>query len=197
VNTSANIQGSPRILDRHTNACPEMDSAVIHYDNIVAPQHWDGEAFDIGEKHLRSGAFDHHWGNHFVVAQSGHKGDRVHVPPERCQPPGHRTQPVPSVSVRRLLESFESLGFDGARLDSRKVKQRQRRDRFVQVPLWWAEQMTKATETPQAFVGIWLLYLAWKTGKSTFPLPNGQQSSWSQSQGQARRPKQVRGSRTD
>jgi hypothetical protein len=33
--------------------------------------------------------------------------------------------------------------------------------------------MTKATETPQAFVGIWLLYLAWKTGKSTFPLPNG------------------------
>jgi hypothetical protein len=57
---------------------------------------------------------------------------------------------------------------------SAKVKQRQHRDRFVQVPLWWAERMTKATETPRAFVGIWLLYLAWKTGKSTFPLPNGQ-----------------------
>ena len=50
---------------------------------------------------------------------------------------------------------------------------RQQRDRFVQVPLWWAEQMTKATETPQAFVGLWLLHLAWKTGKLTFPLPNG------------------------
>jgi hypothetical protein len=57
---------------------------------------------------------------------------------------------------------------------SAEVKQRQRRDRFVQVPLWWAEQMTKATETPRAFVGIWLLHLAWKTGRSTFPLPNGQ-----------------------
>jgi hypothetical protein len=56
---------------------------------------------------------------------------------------------------------------------SAEVKQRQRRDRFVQVPLWWAEQMTKATETPRAFVGIWLLHLAWKAGKSTFPLPNG------------------------
>jgi hypothetical protein len=41
------------------------------------------------------------------------------------------------------------------------------------VPLWWAEQMTKATETPQAFVGIWLLHLAWKAGKLTFPIPNG------------------------
>jgi hypothetical protein len=56
---------------------------------------------------------------------------------------------------------------------SAEVKQRQCRDRFVQVPLWWAEQMTKATETPRAFVGIWLLHLAWKTGKLTFPLPNG------------------------
>jgi hypothetical protein len=56
---------------------------------------------------------------------------------------------------------------------SAEVSQRQRRDRFVQVPLWWAEQMTKATETPRAFVGIWLLHLAWKAGKLTFPLPNG------------------------
>jgi hypothetical protein len=28
-------------------------------------------------------------------------------------------------------------------------------------------------ETPRAFVGIWLLHLAWKAGKLTFALPNG------------------------
>jgi hypothetical protein len=81
---------------------------------------------------------------------------------------------------------------------SAEVKQRQRRDRFVQVPLRWAEQMTKATETPRAFVGIWLLHLAWKAGKLTFPLTQrSTRGSWGQSQGQARRPAQARGSRTD
>jgi hypothetical protein len=45
-------------------------------------------------------------------------------------------------------------------------------DVFVKVPLWWFEQATKVTQTPQAFVCVWLLYLAWKTKKSEFAVPN-------------------------
>jgi hypothetical protein len=47
-------------------------------------------------------------------------------------------------------------------------------DKFVKVPLWWAEQAARATGTPKAFVWIWLLHLAWKAKSNTFPLPNGQ-----------------------
>jgi hypothetical protein len=55
-----------------------------------------------------------------------------------------------------------------------KVKDpRQRREVFVKVPLWWAEQAMQATRSPQAFVAIWLLYLSWKAKSLTFPLPNG------------------------
>jgi hypothetical protein len=45
---------------------------------------------------------------------------------------------------------------------------------FVKVPLWWAKQMTAATKTKKALVGIVLLHTAWKTRRLTFPLPNGQ-----------------------
>jgi len=48
-----------------------------------------------------------------------------------------------------------------------------RKDAFVKVPLWWIEQATRATMSPQAFVCIWLLHLAWKARSMTFPLPNG------------------------
>ena len=48
-----------------------------------------------------------------------------------------------------------------------------RKDAFVKVPLWWIEQATRATRSPQAFVCVWLLHLAWKAGNMTFPLPNG------------------------
>jgi DNA-binding transcriptional ArsR family regulator len=35
-------------------------------------------------------------------------------------------------------------------------------------------ERSRGTRTPQAFVGIWLLYLAWKAKSTTFPVPNGQ-----------------------
>jgi hypothetical protein len=55
-----------------------------------------------------------------------------------------------------------------------KVKDpRQRREAFVNVPIWWAEQAMQATRSPQAFVCIWLLYLSWQAKSMTFPLPNG------------------------
>jgi hypothetical protein len=45
---------------------------------------------------------------------------------------------------------------------------------FIKVPLWWAEQMTQATGTAKAFVGLWLLYLAWKAKSSTVTLTSQQ-----------------------
>jgi hypothetical protein len=46
------------------------------------------------------------------------------------------------------------------------------KDTFVKVPLWWIEQATRATRTPQAMVCIWLLHLSWQAKSMTFPLPN-------------------------
>jgi hypothetical protein len=46
------------------------------------------------------------------------------------------------------------------------------KDKFVQVPLWWAEHAAKATNTPKAMVWAWLAYLAWEQRSMTFRLPN-------------------------
>ena len=54
------------------------------------------------------------------------------------------------------------------------VKRRNRKGAFVQVPLQWFEAATRATRSPQAFVSVWLLHLAWKAKSSTFPVPNDQ-----------------------
>ena len=54
------------------------------------------------------------------------------------------------------------------------MKRRNRKDAFVQVPLRWFEAATRATRSPQAFVSVWLLHLAWKAKSPTFPVPNGQ-----------------------
>ena len=51
-----------------------------------------------------------------------------------------------------------------------------KRDAFVQVPLWWAEQAAQATRTPQAMVWLWLLHLSWKEHSLTFKLPNARLS---------------------
>jgi hypothetical protein len=54
------------------------------------------------------------------------------------------------------------------------MSNRKRRiDKFVKVPLWWAEHAAKATRTPKAMVWVWLAYLAWEQGSNTFKLPNG------------------------
>jgi hypothetical protein len=68
---------------------------------------------------------------------------------------------------------------DGQRIDfgilnpnpDRKIRRR-RQDTFVQVPLQWAVEMTAATDTPQAMVGVWLLYQAWRTKRRKFAVPN-------------------------
>jgi hypothetical protein len=50
---------------------------------------------------------------------------------------------------------------------------KKRREQFVKVPLWWAQQAAHATRTQQAYVWIWLLRLSWEHKSATFPLPNG------------------------
>ena len=54
------------------------------------------------------------------------------------------------------------------------VKRTNKKDVFVQVPLRWFGAATRATRSPQAFVSVWLLHLAWKAKSSTFPVPNDQ-----------------------
>lgn len=54
------------------------------------------------------------------------------------------------------------------------VKRKARKDAFVQVPLGWFEAATRATRSPQAFIAVWLLHLAWKAKSQTFPVPNDQ-----------------------
>ena len=52
------------------------------------------------------------------------------------------------------------------------VKRKQDAEPFVKVPLWWIEAAAKATKSSTTVVLIELLRLRWKTGSSTFPLPN-------------------------
>ena len=47
-----------------------------------------------------------------------------------------------------------------------------KRDVFVQVPLWWAGEASQATKTPAALVWVYLRHAAWKARSATFPLPN-------------------------
>jgi hypothetical protein len=58
-------------------------------------------------------------------------------------------------------------------LEARTPVRRKKAEEFAKVPLWWIHQATKATNTGKALVCIVLLHTAWKTQRSTFPLPNG------------------------
>src|SRR5207344_584611 len=67
-----------RFLNRLANGGPHVDAAVIHHDDVVAPERGNQALLDISEEHLSShGTFDHHWGGHFIVAQGSHEGDRL------------------------------------------------------------------------------------------------------------------------
>jgi hypothetical protein len=56
-------------------------------------------------------------------------------------------------------------------IKARAEKRRQRRkEAFAVVQLQWAADMAKATETPGALVWILLIYKAWKTKSTVFPL---------------------------
>jgi hypothetical protein len=43
---------------------------------------------------------------------------------------------------------------------------------YVKVPMWFAVEAAKATKTTKALVWVWLVYLGFKTHRTTFPVPN-------------------------
>jgi hypothetical protein len=55
---------------------PQVDSAVIHHDDVIAPERGYQALLDIYEEHLSGhGTLDHHRRRHYVVPQGGHEGD--------------------------------------------------------------------------------------------------------------------------
>jgi hypothetical protein len=52
---------------------------------------------------------------------------------------------------------------------------KKKREAFVKVPMWWAEQVCKTAGSPQqVFVALWLLFRSWKTGAKTVSVPNAE-----------------------
>jgi hypothetical protein len=65
-------------LDRLPDAGHLVGSEVVDHDNVVAPERRNQELLDIGQECLSGhGPLEHHWGDHFVVPQGGHEGDRL------------------------------------------------------------------------------------------------------------------------
>src|SRR5262245_17643759 len=58
-----------------------------------------------------------------------------------------------------------------------KFKVRKPTERFVKVPLWWAEAAAKAIRYPGLLVLVELLHIHWKTQSTTVSLPNGRLKS--------------------
>jgi hypothetical protein len=54
---------------------------------------------------------------------------------------------------------------------TKKVR-RARNEAFTMVPLQWAAEMTAATHSKKAMVGLWLLYKAWQTKSDTVTIAN-------------------------
>src|SRR3979411_2349291 len=68
----------PRLLNRLSTTGNQVNPAVIHDDDVIAPERGNQALLDIGEEHLTGhGALDHHWRGHFIVAQGGHESDRL------------------------------------------------------------------------------------------------------------------------
>jgi hypothetical protein len=66
-----------------------------------------------------------------------------------------------------LVETLETPN-----MQARKVKKTRQQEDFALVPLDWAAETAKCTETASALVWIMLLYMAWKTKSITFTLTN-------------------------
>src|ERR1700738_1288677 len=68
----------PRFLDRLSNPGDQVDSAVVHDADIVAPECGNQAMLDIGEEHLSGhGTLDHHRRSHLIMARGAHEGDRL------------------------------------------------------------------------------------------------------------------------
>src|ERR1700736_2104746 len=90
----------PRLLNRLPNGGSHVDSAVIHHDDVVAPERGNQALLDIGEEHVSGhGALNHHRGGHFIVAQgTSINTTTVSLTNLRCS----TTSPPPPDQVRWL-----------------------------------------------------------------------------------------------
>src|ERR1700730_13454620 len=68
--------GRSHFLNRLPNAGTQVDSAVIHHDDVTAPERAYQALLDICEEHLSGHrALDYHRRGHLIVPQAGHEGD--------------------------------------------------------------------------------------------------------------------------
>src|SRR4030081_3072719 len=60
----------PRLLNRLSNTGNQVNPAVSHEHQVLAPERGNQALLDIGEEHPTvHGTLDHHWRGHFIVAQ--------------------------------------------------------------------------------------------------------------------------------
>src|SRR6516225_8941486 len=68
----------PGRLNRVPNGGTQMDSAVIHHHDFIAPKRRYQALLDICEEHLSChGALNHHRCRHFIVPQGSHERDSL------------------------------------------------------------------------------------------------------------------------
>lgn len=104
----------PRILDRLTDACTFVNIDVVYDDNIAAPERRNQALLDVSTEYLCGhGPVDHHRGDHFVVTQGGHKGDRL--------PLSTRGMPDEFDASRTATPEPHHLGGDRSLVDKHQV----------------------------------------------------------------------------
>ena len=146
-----------RFLNRLANGGPHVDAAVIHHDDVVAPERGNQALLDIGEEHLSShGTFDHHWGGHFVVAQGSNEGDRLHAPsgtvPITLSPLGAR----PLTRAKFVLTAVSSINTNRAgssmpcsRIQRRRARATSARCRSAACRLFFKGDFVAIEKTPE------------------------------------------------
>src|SRR3974390_3812356 len=68
----------PGRLNRIPNGGTQMDSAVIHHHNFIAPKRRYQALLDICEEHLScDGTLNDHRSRHFIVPQGSHERDSI------------------------------------------------------------------------------------------------------------------------
>lgn len=112
----------PRLLDGFADAGDLVGGIVVHHDDVVAPERRTQTLLDIGQEHVSShGSLDHHRRDHLVVAQRGHKGDRLpraqrDVADQSCAARRTPLEPGKIGADRRLVDKHQPRGIKPALL---------------------------------------------------------------------------------
>src|SRR6202521_159959 len=115
---------APRFLNDLSNTGNQVNPAVIHYDDVIAPERENQALLDIGEDHITVHAtLDHHWRGHFIVTQGGHEADCLpcserngadHPDAPWSSPP----EPHHVGADRRLIDKHQPGGIEHALLSN-------------------------------------------------------------------------------